>query len=81
MYGVQFPMFEKEAGAKLATNSLYRELIARSGDAPKWNFHKYVVDRTGTRVASFATAVKPESRELVGLIEKLLAEPVPERGS
>lgn len=80
VYGVQFPMFEKEADAKLAMNPLYRDLIARSGAAPKWNFHKYVVDRAGTRVVSFATAVKPESRELVGLIEKLLAEPLPAGG-
>ena len=80
VYGVQFPMFEKQSVAKLAMNPLYRDLIARSGEAPKWNFHKYVVDRAGTRVVSFGTAVKPESRELVGLIEKLLAEPLPAGG-
>ena len=77
VYGVQFPMFEKQTAAKLAMNPLYRDLIARTGEAPKWNFHKYVVDRAGTRVASFGSAVKPDARELVGLIERLLAEAAP----
>jgi glutathione peroxidase len=74
VYGVQFPMFEKQSTGKLAANPLYVELIARTSQAPKWNFHKYVIDRTGARVASFASDVKPESAQLVGLIERLLAE-------
>jgi glutathione peroxidase len=74
VYGVQFPMFEKQSAGKLASNPLYAELISRTGQAPKWNFHKYVIDRTGARVTSFPSDVKPESAQLVGLIERLLAE-------
>jgi glutathione peroxidase len=73
-YGVQFPMFEKSSVAKLAANPLYVELAAKTGAAPKWNFHKYVVDRNGTPVASFASDVTPDSPKLVDLIERLLAE-------
>jgi glutathione peroxidase len=76
-YGVQFPMFEKSTVAKSGANPLFVELIAKTGVAPRWNFHKYVVDRSGTRVVSFADSVKPESRDLVGLIEKLLADKAP----
>jgi len=74
VYGVQFPMFEKKAVANLSANSLYGELIQRTGQSPKWNFHKYVIDRRGERVTSFKSDVEPQSRELVGVIERLLAE-------
>ena len=73
-YGVEFPMFEKSSVAKLNANPLFAELAAKTGAAPSWNFHKYVVDRTGTRITSFASDVTPEARSLVDLIERLLAE-------
>jgi len=76
-YGVQFPMFEKSSVAKGAANPLFVDLIAKTGQAPRWNFHKYVVDRTGTRVTSFADTVKPDARPLVELVERLLAEKGP----
>ena len=44
---------------------------------PAWNFHKYVVDRTGKVVASFGSRTKPDDAALVALLEKLLAEPAP----
>ena len=73
-YGVEFPMFEKTSVTSLKTNPLYAELLARTGQAPQWNFHKYLVDRDGNRVASFGTRVEPDNRELVAALEKLLAE-------
>jgi glutathione peroxidase len=73
-YGVEFPMFEKSSVARLETQPLYAELAAKTGRAPRWNFHKYLVDRSGTYVVSFDSRVAPDSREFVGLIEKLLAE-------
>ena len=73
-YGVEFPMFEKTTVKSLATNPLYSDLIARTGQGPKWNFHKYVVDRSGDPVATFASRVEPSDRELVALLEKLLAD-------
>lgn len=80
-FGVQFPMFEKQSVARLADNALYADLAARTGATPRWNFHKYVVDRSGTRVLSFASAVEPGSRELVAALEKLLAERAPRNRS
>ena len=73
-YGVQFPMFEKSSVAKLTANPLYVELAAKTGATPKWNFHKYVVDRNGIPIASFASDIPPDSPKLVELIERLLAE-------
>jgi len=76
-YGVQFPMFEKSAVTRSNANPLFVDLIAKTGSAPRWNFHKYVVDRTGTRVTSFADSIKPDARNLVDLVERLLAEKEP----
>ena len=73
-YGVEFPMFEKTSVARLETQPLYATLVKATGEAPRWNFHKYVVDRTGTRIASFASSVEPTQREFVASIERLLAE-------
>jgi glutathione peroxidase len=73
-YGVEFPMFEKAADVKVVANPLYVELVAKTGQAPKWNFHKYLVDRNGKRIESYASSVDPGQRAFVGALEKMLAE-------
>jgi len=74
---VQFPMFEKASVTRIDANPLYGELAAKTGQKPRWNFHKYLIDRSGTRVASFASNVEPGSSELVTQIERLLADAPP----
>jgi len=76
-FGVKFPMFVKshvsgDSGADL--NPVYVDLRRRSGQAPKWNFHKYLVARDGQRIQSFASDVEPDSAAFLASIEKLLAE-------
>jgi glutathione peroxidase len=73
-YGVQFPMFEKSSVTSLKTNPLYAELAARTGQSPRWNFHKYLLDRNGNPAATFASNVEPDNRELLAVLEKLLAD-------
>ncbi len=73
-YGVRFPLYEKTTVAGLARNPLYAELARATGQAPKWNFHKYIVDRDGRPVASFASGVTPDAREVTTIIERLLAQ-------
>jgi glutathione peroxidase len=72
-YGVEFPMFEKTTVTELGNNPFYLELVRATGQYPKWNFHKYLVDRNGRVVASYVSDVEPQSRELVARIESLLA--------
>ena len=69
-YAVDFPMFAK---TELRANPLYQELAKASGQAPRWNFHKYLVDRSGRQVQSFATQVEPKDPKLISAIERLLA--------
>jgi glutathione peroxidase len=71
-YAVDFPMFAKSA---LRANPLYVELARATGQTPSWNFHKYLVDRSGRRVQSFATQVEPNDPKLITTIERLLANP------
>ncbi len=73
-YGIEFPMFEKASGARLAAHPLYVELVTKTGQAPQWNFHKYLVDRNGRRIESFGSAVDPGARALVSAIERMLAD-------
>jgi glutathione peroxidase len=68
-YAIDFPMFAK---TELRKNPLFAQLIKASGQAPRWNFHKYLVDRSGARVQSFDTRVAPDDPKLVGAIERLL---------
>jgi glutathione peroxidase len=67
-------MFEKSSVTSLQTNPLYAELVARTGDSPKWNFHKYLLDRNGNPAGTFASKIEPDDRELVARLEKLLAD-------
>ena len=71
-YGVQFPLYEKTTVTALDRNPLYLELVKATGQKPKWNFHKYLVDRNGKAVASYVSDVEPQSKELVSRIETLL---------
>jgi glutathione peroxidase len=73
-YGVEFPMYEKSSVTDLRSNPLFADLAARTGKAPQWNFHKYVIDRSGQVVASFPSAVEPGDKRLVELVERLLDE-------
>ena len=74
-YGVTFPMFAKVDVNGDDASPLYRHLkAAKKGvlgsGAIKWNFTKFLIDRTGRVVARYAPARSPD--EIAGDIEKLL---------
>jgi glutathione peroxidase len=72
-YGVTFPMFAKTSVVGANANPLYRALAAQTGKPPRWNFHKYLLDRAGQPVAVFESAVEPADSRITSQIEKLLA--------
>ncbi|HXD50495.1 MAG TPA: glutathione peroxidase, partial [Burkholderiales bacterium] len=74
-YGVSFPMFEKTVVAGPQANSFYTALAQRGGGAPRWNFHKYLIDRSGNRVLAFDSTTTPGDARFVREVERLLAEP------
>jgi glutathione peroxidase len=71
-YGITFPMFAKTAVVGANANPLFRELAAKTGKPPRWNFHKYLIDRAGQPVAAFESAVEPDDPRVTAQIEKLL---------
>ncbi len=70
-YGVSFDMFASIHVRGAQAHPLFREL-ARQSEAPRWNFHKYVIDRNGKVVAAFSSSVEPDSAEVRKAIEKVL---------
>lgn len=72
VYGVQFPMYEKQRVKTLAAKPLYAELAAKSGAAPRWNFHKFLVAPDGRLAGSWPSRVEPDAPELIAAIEAVL---------
>jgi glutathione peroxidase len=73
-YGVKFPMFEKVHVKGNEVTPFFAELKAATGKAPAWNFHKYLIDRSGHVVASFGSRTKPDDPALVAKVEELLRQ-------
>ena len=71
-YSVEFPMFEKVRLKGSSADPFFSYLAEATGEQPRWNFHKYVIDRQGNVVASFPSQVRPDDERLVSLIEGLL---------
>jgi len=71
-YGVRFPMYEKTRVKGDEADPLYKSLATAAGQSPRWNFHKYLIDRDGRLAGSFSSFVEPQSETLTQAIEKLL---------
>lgn len=71
-YGVKFPMFTTTVVSGNGANPLYAELIKATGNQPKWNFNKYLIDRNGKIVEYYPSKVTPEDPALVGKIQQAL---------
>ncbi len=76
-FDVSFPMFEKVSVKGDDTCDLYAQLASLPkplGGEPGWNFTKFLVDRKGNVVARFEPKTKPDAREVVAMIDQLIAE-------
>ncbi len=79
-FGVTFPMFSKISVKGDGAAPLYKRLaeqLAPIGGPPKWNFTKFVVDRSGNVVARYDAArenVKSANleKDLVAKVDELL---------
>lgn len=77
-YSVTFPMFSKISVKGDDKAALYQFLTDKTanpetGGEIKWNFTKFLVDRSGKVIARFEPAVKPDSPQVTEAIEKALA--------
>lgn len=72
-YGVSFPMFSKITVKGEGMHPFYKFLSSKDlngnvGDAPKWNFCKYLVDENGKVLKFFPSSVKPMDKEITSLL-------------
>ncbi|HTK82949.1 MAG TPA: glutathione peroxidase [Bacteroidota bacterium] len=75
-YHTTFDLFEKISVKGNDQDPLYTYITKESpykGDI-KWNFQKYLVDRSGNIAAKYMSAVDPMSKEVRDEVEKLLAK-------
>lgn len=76
-YGVTFPLSEKIEVNGEGRHPLYQQLVGTAdaegvdGDI-RWNFEKFLVDRTGKVVARFSPMVVPDAPEVISAIEAAL---------
>ncbi|MGL4575739.1 MAG: glutathione peroxidase [Burkholderiaceae bacterium] len=74
-FGVKFPMFAKSKVKGPGANPVFTHLASATGQAPGWNFHKYLVSRDGSQVLSFDSTVAPDDARLTSALERMLAAP------
>jgi glutathione peroxidase len=76
-YGVQFPVFDKIMVRGESAHPIYKflsdkKLNGHQTSTPRWNFHKYLIDKNGEVVDYFFPFTKPMSSKVRKKILKLL---------
>jgi len=76
-FGVTFPLTAKVVvkGAQAHPFYAWARAASGAGNAPRWNFHKYLVGRDGRLIGGYESRVEPLSPELTKAIEAALARP------
>ena len=74
-FDVDFPLADKEVVRGPQAHPFYAWARAELGNgaAPKWNFHKYLVDPEGNLAGWFSTSIRPTAPRVIDAIEALLA--------
>ncbi|MDP9935993.1 glutathione peroxidase [Paenarthrobacter nicotinovorans] len=75
-FGVTFPLTSKANVLGKEQHPLFAELTRDDDGQPvkvKWNFEKFVINRSGELVGRFPSAVEPDSEDLLKAVEEALA--------
>ncbi len=75
-YVVSFPMTAKEvvSGENAHPFYIWAKKELGFGTAPKWNFHKYLINKEGKIVDYFNSTTSPDAKRIEKAIETLLNE-------
>lgn len=78
-YNAQYPIFEKTVVKGKDASPLYKfladkKLNGKVSSKPKWNFHKYLIDKEGKVVDYYYSITKPTSSKIKRSIKKILAD-------
>lgn len=73
-YGVDFPLTAKQTVTGGNAHPFYQWIVEQTGEAgaPRWNFHKYLLDAEGNLIDMWPSRVEPLSEEIVAAIEAVL---------
>ncbi len=75
-FDVDFPLTAKQVVKGGDAHPFYQWAAAEKGaeNAPRWNFHKYLVGPDGSLLAAFPSKVEPMSKDIVSSVEAALAK-------
>lgn len=75
-YGVTFPVMRKEHCVGPDAHPFFNWVVdeARFLAKPRWNFYKYLVNRTGELEDFFLPITKPDSKKFINAVELLFYE-------
>jgi len=78
-YNAQYPIFEKMVVKGKDASPLYKflsdkKLNGKVSSKPKWNFHKYLVDKEGRVVDYYYSITNPTSSKIKRSIKKILED-------
>jgi len=59
-YGMTLSRLEKSVVKESSADVFFQNLIKATGQAPEWNFYKYLIGRNGSSIEAFANKVTPE---------------------
>jgi glutathione peroxidase len=76
-YGVSFPVFEKTMVRGAHAHPLYKFLADKKlngvlTSTPRWNFHKYLINKNGEVVDYFFPFTSPQSSKVKKQIQRLI---------
>jgi glutathione peroxidase len=71
-YGVEFPMAGKTLIKGRNAHPFFLKLADITRSTPRWNFHKYLINRDATQVIAFGSFTKPDDKALVARIDEFL---------
>jgi glutathione peroxidase len=77
-YGANFPIFDKIRVRGPYAHPLYKFLADKKANGkfssvPRWNFHKFLIDKEGLAVDFFYPFTKPDSAKIKRQVERLVA--------
>jgi len=75
-YSVSFPMTGKQAVIGGSAHPFYRWVVAEAGEAaaPKWNFHKVLIGKSGELAGVFGSRTDPADKDMVAAIDSALKD-------
>ena len=65
-------MRSRRAASGKDANPFYLQLALLTGSQPKWNFHKYLINRDTRQVLAFGSSTTPDDPALIKKIDEFL---------